>query len=96
MPPLAVPAISTPFLPLPATDVAQRNDAAELHVGRRAIDEHAIEGVAQRRAVIGAQADEIGLNRRVVGVGDVQAVAAVAVDHVVEHERILLERAADQ
>ena len=46
--------------------------------------------------VVGAQAEEVGLNRRVVGVGDAQAVAAVAADHVVEHERVLLEGAADQ
>ena len=49
-----------------------------------------------RGVVVGAHAEEVGLNRRVVGIGDAQAVAAVAADHVVEHERVLLERAADE
>ena len=63
---------------------------------RRARDQQAVAAVGHDRGVVGPDAHEVGLDRRVVGVGDPQAVAAVAAEHVVEDERVLLERAADQ
>ena len=85
-----------PFWPLAASTLPSgMGPPITVRVGR-AFDEHAVEAVADGGLVVGAQAEEVGLNRRVVGVGDAQAVAAVAADHVVEHERVLLERAADE
>ena len=89
-------ATTMPFCALAATTLPSGiGPPITVRVGR-AFDDHAVERVADGGVVVGAHAEEVGLDRRVVGVGDAQAVAAVAADHVVEHERILLERAADQ
>ena len=72
-------------------DVAQRDDAAELRVRGRAFDEHAVESVAQRGGVVVGHAENVGLDRGVVGVGDPQAVAAVAADHVVDRRTACCE-----
>ena len=44
--------------------------------------------IGHDRGVVGPDAHEVGLDRRVVGVGDPQAVAAVAAEHVVVDERL--------
>ncbi len=77
-------------------NVAQRNWTAHDGVCGIAFDHHAIKCVAYRRAVIGAQAEEIALNRRIIGIRHAQPIAAVAADHVVIHKRILHECAADE
>ena len=69
--------------------VAQRDHAADLRVRGRPRDEQAVAAVGDDRGVVGPDAQEVGLDRRVVGVGDPQAVAAVAAEHVVEDERML-------
>src|SRR5581483_10485914 len=71
-------------------DVAQRDRPAHQRAGGRALDDDAVEGVAQGGVVVGPEAEEVGLDGGAVGVGDAQAVAAVAAYHVVEDERILL------
>ena len=68
--------------------VAQRDHAADLRVLGRARDQQSVAAVGHDRGVVGADAHEIGLDRGVVGVGDPQAVAAVAAEHVVEDERV--------
>ena len=84
-------------VPVVAGDhVAQRDHAADLRILGRARDQQPVAAIGHDRGVVGPDAHEIGLDRRVVGIGDPQAVAAVAAEHVVEHERTLLERAADQ
>ena len=80
MKPLAVSATSMPLLALPRDHVAERDDAADLVLR----DEPSISTpslpLATMRGVVGADADEIGVDRRVVGIGDLDAVAAVAAD----------------
>ena len=61
-----------------------------------AFDNDAVEAVADGGEVIGADAEEVGLDGRVVGAVDLQAVGAVAADDVVEDEGIGPEGAADE
>ena len=81
---------------LPAIDVPQRDDAAELVFCGRALDQHAVEVVADGGGVVVAQAEAVGLNRGVVGVLDAQPVAAVAAHEIEVDERLVGEGGADQ
>ena len=53
-------------------------------------------GIAHGRAVVGAQAEEVRLDRGIVRVGYLQAVGPVAAHDVIEHERAGRRQAADE
>ncbi len=87
--PLAVPLTSMPFLLLPEITLPSGITPPTCVFCGRARDQQAVAAIGHDRGVVGPDAHEIGLDRRVVGIGDPQAVAAVAAEHVVKHKRAL-------
>ena len=87
--PLAVSATSMPFSPLPAETLPSGMTPPTVVFLDEPSTRMPFSALPTVRGVVGADAEEVGLHRGVVGVGDVQPVAAVAADHVVVDERIV-------
>src|SRR5579883_717777 len=83
-------------LPVAGDHVAQGDHAADLRVAGASRDQQAVAAIGDDPCVVGPDAQEIGLDCGGAGIGDPQAVAAVAAEHVVVDERRILDGAADQ